>query len=64
MPEGTRVEYWYNEDYGWIAATVNRTAKGLYGETLHNLSFDVDGTSEDVPLEFANGMRRWRPMRK
>ncbi len=56
----------YNEDYGWIAGTVLGTARGLYGEVLHTMRFDVDGpdaASEDVPLSFDNGMRRWRPLK-
>ena len=64
LPDGARVEYWYNEEYGWTAATVMRRVRGAAGELLHTLAFDVDGTWEEVPLEFSNGVRRWRPLRE
>ena len=63
LPEGARIEYWYNEDFGWIAATVKRKIKQPTGSVLHTLEFDVDGTWEDVSLEFSAGGRRWRPLR-
>ncbi|KAL1520592.1 hypothetical protein AB1Y20_022168 [Prymnesium parvum] len=58
LPDGARIEYWWNEEYGWCAATVRRklrTAEGL----LHTLEFDIDSTWEDLPLTAG----RWRPLR-
>ena len=63
LPDGTRIEFWYNEEYGWIAASVLGTVRGRAGELLHTLRFDVDGEVEDCALEFSEGMRRWRPLR-
>jgi len=62
LPEGARVEFWYNEEYGWLTATVKRRVRGDAGEILHTLEFDVDQTWEDVPL--ISGDPRWRPLRE
>ena len=48
------MEFWFNEEYQWCAATVKRKVRGSGGELLHTLEFDIDGTWEDVKLE------RWR----
>ena len=61
LPEGTRVEFWYNEEYGWLEATVKRTVVGPGRQILHTLEFDIDSTWEDVPL--MPGDPRWRPLR-
>ena len=50
LPDGSRIEFWYNEDFGWIAATVRRKVRLPGGEVLHTLEFDVDGTWEDIQL--------------
>lgn len=63
LPDGTRIEYWYNEELKWIAATVRRRVRGRAGELLHTLDFDMDGTWEDCPLYFGQGKPRWRPLR-
>lgn len=62
LPDGMRIEFWYNEEYQWIAATVRRKLRTPSG-LLHSIEFDVDGTWEDVNLLFADGGRRWRPLR-
>ena len=53
----------YNEEYGWTPCTVTGVVQAPGGGLEHTLRFDVDGTSETCPLEFGNGMRRWRPLR-
>ena len=55
LPEGARIEFWYNEDYGWIKATV----LAQKGGSVHTLRFDIDGEVEDIAIE------RWqyRPLR-
>lgn len=63
MAGGTRLEYWYNEELGWLAATVKRAVRVPSGQQLHTLEFDSDGTWEDVALAFDDGARRWRPLR-
>jgi hypothetical protein len=64
LPEGARIEFWYNEDYGWIAATVKGRVRDALGALQHTLFFDVDGTTEDCPLTFGDGKRRWRALRE
>ena len=64
LPEGSRVEFWWNEEWGWCAATVRRTLRTGGGVLLHTLEFDgYDGPWEDVDLSFADGGKRWRPLR-
>ncbi len=63
LPDGTRLEYWYNEELQWLTATVRRRVRGRAGELLHTLDFDMDGTWEDCPLYFSQGQPRWRPLR-
>ena len=63
LPDGARIEFWYNEDYGWIAATVKGRVRDALGALQHTLFFDVDGTTEDCPLTFGDGKRRWRALR-
>ena len=63
LPDGARIEYWWNEEWGWCAATVQRRLRGPAGEQLHTLLFDSDGSWEDVRLSFDDGGRRWRPLR-
>ena len=62
LPEGSRVEFWWNEEWGWCAATVRRTLRTGGGVLLHTLEFDEDGTREDCRLTFGDGNRRWRPV--
>ena len=64
LPEGARIEYWYNPDYSWISATVKRSLRSPKGQLLHTLHFDVDDTVEDVSLTFGDGNKRWRPLRQ
>ena len=47
-----------------LRSRFQKCAPRAFGERLHTLYFDVDGTEENVPLEFGNGMRRWRPLRE
>ena len=35
LPEGSRVEFWWNEEWGWCAATVRRTLRTGGGVLLH-----------------------------
>lgn len=63
VPEGTRLEYWWNEEWGWCAATVVGKLRPLNGKLVHALQFDSDGSVEDCSLYFDDGGRRWRPIR-
>ena len=65
LPPGARLEFWWNEEWGWCAATVRKRlrpgAKG--GKVLHTLEFDGWGEEwYDESLEFEDGGRRWRPL--
>ncbi len=64
LPEGTRLEYWWNEEWGWSPATVRRKIRLAAGAVLHTLEFDgYEQQWEDVDLAFGDGKRRWRPLR-
>ena len=47
LPEGARIEFWYNEHYGWLKATVLKRVQ----RAVHTLHFDIDGEVEDMMLE-------------
>ena len=59
---GTRLEYWWDPELGWLQATVVRQLRLPSGELMHSLEFDMDGAWEDVSLNFDSGQRRWRPL--
>ena len=63
LPAGTRIEFWWNEEWGWCPATVRRTLEGAGGRLLHTLEFDGwEENWEDAALEFEDGGKRWRPL--
>ena len=65
LPDGARLEYWWNEEWGWCAATVVRRLRVGEGDSaaiVHTLCFDSDGSWEDCALDFSDGGRRWRPL--
>lgn len=55
---GTKVEYYWNEDYGWAGAKVMKRME-IAGELLFDLQFD-DGESHRVPF-LPDDKIRWRP---
>ena len=63
--DGTRLEFWYNEELQWLKATVRGRVRGRENEVLHTLQFDMDGEIEDCSLTFGGmgGPPRWRPLR-
>jgi len=63
IPEGTRLEYWWNEEWQWCGAAVVGPLKPSEGKMKHALRFDSDGSVEDCCLYFDDGGRRWRPLR-
>ena len=63
LPAGTRIEFWWNEEWGWSPATVTRAWRGESGQLMHSLSFDgYEDQPEDAALEFDDGGQRWRPL--
>jgi hypothetical protein len=60
--EGFRLEYWWDPELQWLAATVKRKVRDK-GQVLHTLEFDMDGAWEDVSLTFDDGKPRFRPLR-
>ena len=60
LPEGTCIEFWWNEEWGWCPATVRRQLQ-IGDQVQHTLEFDSDGSWVDVSLTFEDGNRRWRP---
>ncbi len=60
--KGTRVEYFWNEDYGWIAGKVIQDPVTVVDEILLTVLFD-DGETHTLPLT-AEDKVRWRPPEK
>ena len=59
LPEGARIEYWYNEDYGWIEGELVK-AERIAGEVVWwAVKFPVDGTTENLKLNM-DTKARWR----
>jgi hypothetical protein len=56
---GLKVEYYWNEEYGWCRATVSK-AERMFDEILVTLAFD-DGQTVIVPLN-GEEKARWRPV--
>ena len=65
LPPGARLEFWWNEEWGWCAATVRKQLRpgAAGGKLRHTLEFDGWGEEwYDESLEFEDGGRRWRPL--
>ena len=65
LPPGSRIEFWWNEEWGWCAATVRKQLRpgAAGGKLRHTLEFDGwDEEWFDECLEFEDGGRRWRPL--
>lgn len=57
--KGTRVEYFWNEEYGWVAGQVMEDPVTVVDEILLTVRFD-DGETHTLPLA-ADDKIRWRP---
>lgn len=57
--KGTRVEYFWNEEYGWVAGRVMEDPVTVVDEILLTIQFD-DGETHTLPLT-AEDKVRWRP---
>lgn len=59
LSPGMRIEYWYNEDYGWIEGELVK-AERIAGEVVWwAVKFPVDGTTENLKLNM-DTKARWR----
>eukprot|EP00622_Pseudochattonella_farcimen_P005445 FR741064.1.p2 GENE.FR741064.1~~FR741064.1.p2 ORF type:complete len:156 (+),score=20.71 FR741064.1:3-470(+) len=62
LAKGMRIEYWYNEEYNWIPATLVGCDK-IVGEVIQwDVKFDSDGSVEKLKLNDDN-KSRWRLLR-
>jgi len=59
LPDGKRIEFWYNDEYRWIKATVRRKVLLEDGAILHTLYFDKLDEEEDVKMVWW----QWRELR-
>ena len=51
LSPGMRIEYWYNEDYGWIEGELVK-AERIAGEVVWwAVKFPVDGTTENLQAQ-------------
>jgi hypothetical protein len=57
--KGTKVEYFWNEKYGWVAGEVMEVPVTVVDEILLTILFD-DGETHTLPLT-ADDKVRWRP---
>lgn len=60
--KGTRVEYFWNEEFGWVAGEVIQDPVTVVDEILLTIRFD-DGETHTLPLT-AEDKVRWRPPEK
>lgn len=58
--KGTRVEYFWNEEYGWCGAQVVEDPVTVVDEILLTVRFDEDDETHTLPLS-ADEKVRWRP---
>jgi hypothetical protein len=60
--KGTKVEYFWNEEYGWCLAEVVEEPLFVVDEIIITLYFPEDGTTHRLPFT-ADDKIRWRPAR-
>jgi hypothetical protein len=60
--KGTKVEYFWNEEYGWCLAEVVEEPLFVVDEIVITLYFPEDGTTHRLPFT-ADDKIRWRPAR-
>lgn len=60
IKKGVRVEYYWNEDEGWCAGTVNEDPIKIMDEIIVTVKFDDDGSIHKLPFR-GDDKARWRP---
>uniref|UniRef100_A0A7S1Y1Q5 Lon N-terminal domain-containing protein n=1 Tax=Grammatophora oceanica TaxID=210454 RepID=A0A7S1Y1Q5_9STRA len=60
IQKGTRVEYFWNEEWGWCPGVVAEEPMKIMDEYILKVTFDADGETHRLPLS-ADDKIRWRP---
>eukprot|EP00536_Pseudo-nitzschia_multiseries_P006036 jgi/Psemu1/296102/fgenesh1_pm.124_\ len=60
IKKGTKVEYFWNEEWGWCPGTVVEDPVTIVDELLLTVRFDEDGEEHKLPLSGEDKVR-WRP---
>lgn len=60
ITKGTRLEYFWNEEWGWCSGTVSELPIKVVDEIILMVTFDSDGETHRLPLT-ADDKVRWRP---
>jgi hypothetical protein len=60
ITKGTKIEYFWNEEYGWCSGTVTEDPVTIVDEILLTIRFDEDDEVHKLPLS-AEDKIRWRP---
>ncbi|KAL3912325.1 MAG: hypothetical protein SGILL_006930, partial [Bacillariaceae sp.] len=60
ITKGTKIEYFWNEEYGWCGGVVVEEPVTVVDEILLTIRFDEDGEIHKLPL-MADEKVRWRP---
>jgi hypothetical protein len=60
ITKGTRLEYFWNEEWGWCPGIVSEQPIRVVDEILLMVTFDSDGQTHRLPLS-AEDKVRWRP---
>lgn len=60
ITKGTRLEYFWNEDWGWCPGTVTADPIKVVDEIIVMVTFDSDGETHRLPIT-AEDKVRWRP---
>ena len=60
ITKGTKIEYFWNEEYGWCSGTVTEDPVTIIDEILLTIRFDEDDEVHKLPLS-AEDKIRWRP---
>jgi len=58
--KGTKIEYFWNEEWGWCPGTVVEDPVTIVDELLVTVRFDEDGEKHKLPLSGEDKLR-WRP---
>ncbi|KAL9190944.1 hypothetical protein ACHAXT_000650 [Thalassiosira profunda] len=60
IQKGVRIEYYWSEEEGWCAGTVDEDPLKIVDEIVLTIKFDDDGSVHKIPFQ-ADEKARWRP---
>lgn len=63
ITDGTRIEYYWNEEWGWCAGVVVGQPQKIVDELIVTVRFDEDGEEHRLPFR-GDEKVRWRPPQK